>query len=248
MDALKREAAPHPALAGVRAVLFDKDGTLLDFEATWGPATAEVLDELAADDRSLLADLAASAGFLPESNRFLPGSPIIGGNADDFAPAWAARLGVAYDRLFLERLDTSFRAASLRHLTAYDDVPGALARLVDAGLPVGIATNDFEKTARAHLAELGIEALFGFVAGYDSGFGGKPEPGMVEAFAADAGLPASAIALVGDSPHDMHAARAAGAVPVGIARTTEARDALGALPALTVTDLAGLLVALGIER
>ncbi|KAB0680784.1 HAD family hydrolase [Aureimonas leprariae] len=236
----------HPALVGVRAVLFDKDGTLLDFEATWGPATAEVLDELAGGDIAMIAALATSCGFVPGENRFLPDSPIIGGDADEFAPAWAERLGDPYDRALLTRLDEAFRAASLRHLTAYDDVPVALARLTEAGLPVGIATNDFEQTARAHLEKLAIDGFFGFVAGYDSGFGGKPGPGMVQAFAGATGLPASAVALLGDSPHDMHAARAAGAVPVGIARTSAASQALNDLPVLTVTDLGELLAALGL--
>lgn len=237
----------HPALADVRAVLFDKDGTLLDFEATWGPATAEVLDALAGGDRATMSDLAASCGFVPVSNRFLPGSPIIGGDLDEFAPAWAARLGIAYDRAFMLRLDELFRPASLRHLVAYDDVPDALSRLGEAGLPVGIATNDFEMTARAHLEKLGIDGCFDFVAGYDSGFGGKPEPGMVNAFAAAVGLPASSVALVGDSPHDINAALAAGALPIGIARTPEAARALGELPVLTVPDMAGLLAALGLD-
>lgn len=230
----------------MRAVLFDKDGTLLDFDATWGPATAEVLRELAAGDDAKFADLARLCGFIPETNGFLADSPVIGGDANEFAPALAARLGVPYDRAFMLRLDELFRPASLRHLTGYGDVPAALASLAAAGLPIGLATNDFERTARAHLAALGIDGFFPFVAGYDSGYGGKPGPGMVEAFAAHAGLPTSSVALVGDSAHDMRAALAAGAVPVGIARTATASLVLGDLPAATVADLACFLAALGL--
>lgn len=238
---------PHPALASVRAILFDKDGTLLDFEATWGPATASVLAELSAGDEATGADLAASCGFLPASRSFAPDSPIIGGDMDDFAPRWAALLRETYDRVFIARVDELYRAASLACLTAYDDVAPTLKTLRNAGFPVGLATNDTEATARSHLDRLDIAPLFDFVAGYDSGFGPKPGPGMVNAFAEAVRMPTRAIALVGDSPHDMHAAKAAGAIPVGILRTPAAESAVGALPRFTVRNLADLVAALGLD-
>ncbi|GGD92709.1 phosphatase [Aureimonas endophytica] len=241
------QPARHPALALVEAVLFDKDGTLLDFDATWGPATAEVLRELSGGDAALFERLAASCGFLPETGGFLPDSPVIGGYTDDFAPAWATILGRPYDEAFKTRVDALFRAASLRHLTAYADVAAALAALRDAGLPIGLATNDSEATAKAHLHRLAIADLFDFVAGYDSGHGAKPGSGMVTRFAAAVDVAPLAVALVGDSPHDMHAAIGAGAVPVGIVRTERAAGQLGDLPSLTVPDLAGLLAGLGLS-
>ena len=54
-----------------------------------------------------------------------------------------------------------------------------LAGLPARGLRLGLATNDDESSAHAHLASAGIADLFGFVAGWDSGFGGKPEAGAV---------------------------------------------------------------------
>jgi phosphoglycolate phosphatase len=41
----------------IRAVLFDKDGTLVDFQRTWGPATDRVLQTLAAGDRAAYENL-----------------------------------------------------------------------------------------------------------------------------------------------------------------------------------------------
>jgi phosphoglycolate phosphatase len=234
-------------LGPITAVLFDKDGTLLDFDATWGPATGEVLAELSGGDGAVFADLAASCRFDPESSWLRPGSPIIGGHTDDFAPAWAARLVTSYDRAFAGRVDALFRRASLKHLTAYADVAAALDRLTQAGIPVGLATNDAEATARAHLDKLAILPQFAFVAGYDSGYGPKPGGCMVEAFARRIGVAIGGVALVGDSPHDVAAARAAGAVPIGITRTGAAADALAHLGVTSVADLPGLLLLLGID-
>lgn len=233
----------RPPLAGV---LFDKDGTLLDFEATWGPATAAVLAVLAAGDRACLDDLARSCGFDPDRMAFAPHSPIIAGDTGAFAPAWAARLGLPYDQGFARRVDALYREESLRSLTVYADVRPALSALRRAGLRIGLATNDSEATARAHLDRIRAAGLFDFVCGYDTGHGAKPAAGMVTAFAAAIGAPPGAVVLVGDSPHDIAAARAAGARAIGIARTEAARAALGDMPDLVIPTLGDLAAALAI--
>jgi len=87
---------------------------------------------------------------------------------------------------------------------------------VDRGLMVGIATNDAEGSACAQATALGLDPYMAFVAGYDSGYDGKPNPGMVLAFAEACGCRPSDVALVGDTLHDLHAARAAGAASVAV--------------------------------
>jgi phosphoglycolate phosphatase len=94
------------------------------------------------------------------------------------------------------------------------------------GLALGVATNDSEAPARAHLAHAGIADLFAFVAGYDSGWGGKPAPGQLLAFARAAGLDPGACAMVGDSLHDLAAARAAGMAGVAVLTGIAGRDTL----------------------
>ena len=53
------------------------------------------------------------------------------------------------------------------------------------GLKLGVATNDSEVPAQAHLRAHGLTGLLDFIAGYDSGHGAKPGPGMCLAFAAE---------------------------------------------------------------
>jgi phosphoglycolate phosphatase len=224
-------------LAGV---LFDKDGTLLDFDATWGPATHEVLETLSQGDKGRFRALAEIGGYLPDSGSFRPDSPIIGGDTTEFAPAWALILGKAPDEAFADHVNRLYRAASLSHLTVYDDVGPVIETLRADRLAIGLATNDSEVTARAHLDALGLLDRFPYVAGYDSGWGGKPLPGMVAGFAAHAGAQPASIALVGDSPHDIEAAHRAGAFAIGIARTERAAANLGDRPDLTIRSLAEL--------
>ena len=50
-----------------------------------------------------------------------------------------------------------------------------VTRLKRRGLALGIATSDSRKGAMATLAPFGVLEQFDFIAGYDSGFGAKPE-------------------------------------------------------------------------
>lgn len=200
----------------LRAILFDKDGTLIDFDATWGPAAYEVMRALAGDDSGVLADLMRVSEYVPEERRFLPTSPFVAGSSAHYGPLWAQALGRPPSRELYREMDELFGFWGLRSLAPVGR-PADLAKgLAERGLRLGIATNDAESSARAQADALGLTAHLDFIAGYDSGYGGKPHPGMVLAFAARCGVRPDEVALVGDSLHDLEAARAAGVVGIAV--------------------------------
>ena len=84
------------------------------------------------------------------------------------------------------------------------------------GLIIGIATNDAEFPARKHLSRSGVEDVFDFIAGFDSGYGGKPAAGQLLGFCNQEGLQPTECVMVGDSTHDLKAGRAAGMTCVGV--------------------------------
>ncbi|ETX28376.1 HAD family hydrolase [Roseivivax isoporae] len=214
----------------IEAILFDKDGTLFDFAATWNAWADALLARLAGPDRGRAEALAAAIGFDRATCRFLPESPVIAGTTREAALRLLPHLPDAR----LERLEALLVAEAARA----PQVPAVpLAPLLDAlaarGLRLGVATNDAAAAARAHLDAAGVADRFDFVAGYDSGFGGKPAPGQLLAFADAVGIPPARIAMVGDSLHDLHAARAAGmtalAVLTGPATAADLQDAADAV-------------------
>ena len=69
-------------------------------------------------------------------------------------------------------------------------------------MKIGLATNDNEAGARAHLKAMGLLDYFDAVVGADSGFGGKPAPGMIEGCAGQMGLKSSQVVMVGDTDRD----------------------------------------------
>lgn len=200
----------------LRAILFDKDGTFVDFQATWGPTVHWVMRRMAGDDEAKLARLVDVNHFDVETGRIRPTSPIIASSSADYGVAWAAALGEAPDQVFFSRMDAFFMEATLKNITAIGE-PGAMfAELAREGYTLGVVTNDSEGSARAHCARLGLTDHFRAILGYDSGHGRKPTPGQIEAFNRIHGFAPEETALVGDTLHDVHAAKAAGATAIAV--------------------------------
>jgi phosphoglycolate phosphatase len=200
----------------LKGILFDKDGTLIDFDATWGPAAYEVMRTLARGDRAKLEAVMRVSEYVEEERRFLTTSPLVAGSSASYGPLWAEALGRPDGPELYREMDDLFRRWGLLSLAPIDDPASIATALAARGLRLGIATNDAEGSARAQAEALGLSGCLDFIAGYDSGFGGKPDPGMVTAFAAHCGLAPGEVAVIGDTLHDVHAARAAGAVSVAV--------------------------------
>ena len=225
------------ALAGV---LFDKDGTLIDFQRTWGPATLAVMRHLSAGDQRRLQEQADALHLSIEDVRFHVTSPFIAGSTMTYGQIWARALGRDDIAAVTAEVDALTRHESLKSMTPIGDPKAVLELLLLRGLRLGVGTNDSEASARRQIAALGIEALIEFVAGYDSGHGGKPEPGMVLAFAQHLGVPAHQVAMVGDTMHDLDAARAAGAVAIAVLSGPASPDAIKQHADYVVDDISHL--------
>lgn len=197
--------------AAIRGILFDKDGTLIDYDATWAPINRRAADLAADGDRDLAGRLLVLGGADPVTGRAASDGILAAGSAADIARLWS-RAGSrwAEDRL-TEALDRLFCEVGIAGAVPVADLGALFARLSALGLKLGIASSDSEAAVRGLAGRFGLDPYLAFIAGYDSGHGPKPEPGMIRAFCAATGLPPSAVAMVGDSRHDMAMGRAAGA-------------------------------------
>lgn len=207
-----------------RAIVFDKDGVLLDFNHRWlqvGEARLDTLTHEGAlnpDDRDMLA---RRLGY-PE-DRVDPVGPLaLGSRADEAAIAagflyergipWPeARLAV--ERAFDEAERALSREATLR---ATCDLAGCLAELQEKGLLLAVATSDSTENARLDLEALGVLDRFEAVVGADAVARNKPFPDMLEALSAALGISCAEMAMVGDGLSDMRMARAAGSFAIGV--------------------------------
>lgn len=196
----------------IDAILFDKDGTLVDLLATWLPTYRAATDLLAAEagDPGLSDRLMIAGGWIPGEDRLVPGSPLSCATNDQIIDLWATDPTVAALPDVHARVRAVFFAEAVRHAAPLLPLGPFLRGLRARGLRLGIATMDSTAAAAASMEALGVADLFDAIIGFDAGYGAKPEPGMVHAFCAAAGVPPGRTAMVGDALKDLYTGRNAG--------------------------------------
>ncbi|SLN23200.1 HAD family hydrolase [Pseudooctadecabacter jejudonensis] len=227
----------------IRGVVFDKDGTLFDFNATWAVWMQGVLEAETRGDSARRSALAGALGFDLDTLRFAPTSLVIASTAREIAQAALPYVEETDVDVLLARLNAM--AAAAPQVEAAPLGP-FLERLKHAGVSLGVATNDGEAPARAHLAAAGVLDRFDFVAGSDSGFGGKPAPGQLLAFCEAVGLDPAHCVMVGDSTHDLDAGRAAGMTCVAVLTGIAGRGDLAPFADVVLPSIADLPDWLGV--
>jgi phosphoglycolate phosphatase len=198
----------------IKAILFDKDGTLIDFRRTWLAAyrgAAAELAQVAGLGPWFVDVLLARHGYDPVTDTFTAESPLLWATTRDQAALWSAEPELAAIRDVERRLERHFS-----DLDAYPPIPVVdlaplFERLRNRGLKLGVATMDSTAALEATLARFAARPLIDFLTGCDAGHGIKPAPGMVLGFCAAVGVAPAAVAVVGDHLADITMARAAGA-------------------------------------
>ncbi|MDF1726598.1 MAG: HAD family hydrolase [Sulfitobacter sp.] len=224
-------------MSGIEGLLFDKDGTLFDFGATWEAWAEAFLLRACGQDRDRAARVGAAVGFDLESHTFARDSIVIAGTPEEVAEALLPQLPHFDLPELVDLLNEEAARAPQQEAVPLAPLLKTLRR---SGYALGVATNDAETPARAHLEAAGVTAFFPFIAGYDSGYGGKPAPGQMLAFAEATGLPPERIAMVGDSLHDLQAGRAAGMICVAVLTGMASRDTLAPFADVVLPDIGHL--------
>ena len=231
--------APKSA-AAIAAILFDKDGTLIGYDASWGPVNRELAAIAAQGDTALADRLLLACGMDPVTGHVKADSLLAAGNTAEIAAGLIAAGSSFDERELTVRLDRLFTEAAGKSV-AVTDLKAFFARLKGRGFKLGIASSDNEASIRELAKRFGFDADLDFVAGYDSGHGTKPQPGMVLGFCHAIGLTPERVAVVGDNNHDLHMGRNAGAgLRVAVLTGTGSKDSLAADSDYCFDDITGL--------
>ena len=211
----------------MRGVLFDKDGTLLDFEASWSAVYREMCLGLAEGDTDAAEAMLIAGGLDPVTRRFRSGATLAAGTTVDIVKVWYPEFSDDEERAMVERIDRIFHENGIRCSVPVPGLTSTLAELEASGLRMGVATNDGTAATRAALVALGISHFLPHVFGYDSVPHPKPAPDIVFAFSKLIGARPSEIVVIGDNPHDIEMARNAGAgAAIGVLTGNSGREEL----------------------
>jgi phosphoglycolate phosphatase len=231
-------------MQAIKGILFDKDGTLLDYDESWLPVNRELARIAARDDAALADRLLLACGMDPVTGHIVPDSLLAAGNTHQISEGLVAAGSTVPVEELTVRLDELFSHAA-DFSVPVTDLAAFFARLHARGFKLGVASSDNERSIRQTAKRFGFAEYIDYVAGYDSGHGTKPEPGMVLGFCAATGLDPSEVAVVGDNNHDLHMGRNAHVgLTVAVLTGTGSRESLAAASdhcLNDITELEGLL-------
>lgn len=212
----------------VRALLFDLDGTLVDSRRD----LATALDLTLADLGLPLLGVEAVTRLVGDGTRRLVERGLA-----------ASRPEAIFSETFLADALRAFKAHYAQVLLAttrpYPNVHAVLEHF--AGLPKAVVTNKPAGFSETILVGLGLRAYFITVIGGDTLPERKPHPAPVQAALLACGIvnPAEAV-MIGDSPNDIRAGRAAGTLTCGVTYGFRLADELAEAD-VVIDDLAGLV-------
>ena len=213
----------------IKGVLFDKDGTLLDFNALWIPiiekTTEHVIAEIVDKDRIINNTEQAKQSCLRylgidvEEKKIDPEGKLANSNMTEATYQAAEYLQQnnlvdCRDKENLVERIISLTKISARQLdndlkpTA--DLHKIFQELKNMNLQLGIATADNRQSTEDMVKQLEIQNYFDFIGCGDDDCPPKPHPRVVEKFCDCCQLSPQEVAFVGDTLTDMNTAINAG--------------------------------------
>lgn len=139
----------------IKGLLFDKDGTILDFYRTWVPINRMMALDAAGGDADLAAELLRASGHDPDTDFVTPGAVLVGADASELAVSFAAFLKERAPPNLLEIIARNFREGGAKYATLIDGATEELTRLGSSGYRLGLATNDTFDGLEASLGRFG---------------------------------------------------------------------------------------------
>lgn len=234
------------------AIIFDKDGTLIDFDAFWVSlsrvALGAILRELHQDE-ALIEEILTAFGVrdgVTDINGVL-----CKGTYQQMAQIvqeilWRHGCTVSdkvIEKMVLEAYNRHAHVGTVK--PTCPNLREVLETLKSSGKKLALVTTDNPEISILCLEKLGVLDLFDKLYTDDGLLPVKPQPDNAFDFCSYTGLAKEQVLMVGDTMTDVRFARNAGIRVVGVARCEAARQVLNGQADAVISDLSELLRLLG---
>lgn len=209
----------------IKGILFDKDGTLIDFFSLWlGAAERAIpkfLENNNINDEKMVNVVLESIGV--KNSKVDPrgalayksyseiGNDIYKELCKHGYKLNAEKIGADISRLF----DNEVNKDDVNIVELYD-LHKLFEYLKGKNIYIGLATTDTLLSAEYCLKRLNVNKYFDFIGADDGVYKPKPAIDLIEAFCSKFNLKYSEIAVVGDTYNDMIFAKNSGALSIGV--------------------------------
>lgn len=225
-------------------IIFDKDGTLLDFEKFWVKilvvATQSILkhfDITAEISDEIYSALGVENGIVNIDGVYCHGDFEGMGNAyydvitsNGYTVDKAELFAVATEE-FRNNFHVGEAVANCK------DLRSLLLKLRDMGIKTAIVTADDAYSTKACLELLGVSDCFNEIFVSDDGYPNKPDPYYINMLCDKEGISPQEIIMVGDTLNDMKFAENGGVGAIAIAKNEKNRLALAPYAIATISSL-----------
>ncbi|MGI6376511.1 MAG: HAD family hydrolase [Anaerolineae bacterium] len=232
-----------------KLVVFDKDGTLIAFDAMWHAwydrLIASLQSRLTFTAEALLG-LAGTLGYAADTGEWDPQGPLTLASTIEVELLVASQLyrylGLtwheALEQVLLAAQDARGELFRQDLLEPLGDIAALLSALRAVGLKVALATADTRVPTQHALDALDIADLFDTVVCGDDGIAVKPAPDMGLEVCRRLGVAPAEAVMIGDTTSDLQMARKAGfGWAVAVATGASTRDDLAPLADLVISGL-----------
>lgn len=216
-----------PDLHKLKGLLFDKDGTLIDITLSWiTPMQAAARLVAEKTGRPELADqLLIEGGYIPETNSWAEDSIIAFETSDAMLQMWSEMTSPELIQSLVPKIQSIVHQSLLKAVPIIKEIKPLFAEFTEK-YTLGVASMDDHENVKTTLSGLDLHPHISFYCGADSGFGHKPNAGMVDAFCAHSALSPDQVAVIGDSNHDLKMAKTAGAIAIAVLSGASSEDHL----------------------
>lgn len=236
----------------IKGILFDKDGTLIDFYEVWLTATYPVV--------SRMMEIYGIPATKEHEEAIMESLGIRNQKIDaKGALAYKSYPEIAEDLLsLLERL--SKQSIDVKELTmfliagygkevaekresypVFTELPVLFHTLREKGIEIGLATTDEKPSTEICMEKLGVSSYISFWGTAGTGYPIKPSKRLLEEAAKQWNIRAEEIAVVGDTPNDMLFAQNAGAIGVAVLSGTGEKEELSGMADYVIRSVDELL-------
>lgn len=232
----------------VDAIIFDKDGTLIDFDAFWVAvsvkALQDVLKKVEREDIPVFAFLTAlgvkdgvtdvdsvlSKGTYKQIGEIVHG--ILKENGCDCDVA-------EVEKFVLDGYNQNAEAGEVQ--PTCPDLKETLTALKNRNIKLAVVTTDNERITRTCLTKLGVIDLFDAIYTDDGKTPTKPDPFCALDFCRAFGVAKENAVMVGDTLTDVKFARNAGIAVIGLAKNAQNKSLLVPQADVVVEKISDLL-------
>ena len=226
-----------------KVIIFDKDGTLLDFDKFWlgvsDAAIADILKEAKCDasieeiynSMGVYNGITDISGILARGTYEQMGEAIYG-----VLEKHNCLLGKEeVTKITVEAYHKNFNHGKV--IPTCENLKEMLNSLLNLGIKLAVVTTDDSYFTEKCLNELGVKDCFDILLCNDGEFPHKPDPYGIELIKKHFGVTNDEILMVGDTITDMQFAKNGKVDAIGVGKTEKARKILGEYTEKTFPDV-----------